>query len=837
MIGNKDIAVSTAIKAKKLFTEQGALTGYVYAIVAYKLVNGSYVCASNPILLGEPTQIYKDGTCRTEYDTINTHTENVMCIPKDLISRDMVFVRDPNYIINNNYDYYDNVIGRVIEPAYDIDDDSHDIYNSSGLRLIPYQTLYDRGYYDFRALFCKGEQYAVKRIGTDNEENERDKYKYAIYRNARAEQLTGFAYHEQNDQNEDQDVIAISIGGNILEYQIQTSLNQKYKDVVDSLCIFLTEEVFGYEIENYDDVRFTDKIRFSNRNSGFEGNGISFNRKSNEDIIKELKKKHIFYQVATIPFEEIIAGEWNKADLRGKLGDNLLVQPVLDLQALDASAYSDCKLYTYNSRLHIYDYIKTQSIQTVIQGYKYHYGHGQYAAASKQDIRKWKFVAHCYSNENGNYIQESMGSLSDNSFPLNPFIHYPNMDCFQLDIIFDSQGDTYRLTLPMTADNTTNGAYYLNDNLSAIDFIEPAVFERITDDSIDWEAELSVFQKRETGVLKVSEIALLYFPVQQTYRIGKGSIIDLSTLSMELIHDTYGRYPLLAFCTDGIWSLEVDTTGELVYKTINPFGDEVLNKKGCLKSTDKGIIFSTNNGLMIASSQGTQPFVPMLNGMQHHLPSNGKQLGTGLRLYNKALKHERICNISMPELIINGTDFKDYVTDNAKISYLSSLSALLIWNKSYPYSYLIDIPTRITTKLAFQPLFAIGNMPNEEFLDANNRYTFEDIRSTNNVVVLQTRPINLGDSTTLKHISRVVVRGRFSAFYNIGMLHKHIGLYVLGSLDYYHWQIIGAKEKNVHYQSFHDLGCNTYNATVKYLMIIITGIMGEDSHIDSLEIY
>lgn len=836
MNGNKDIALSTAIKAKKLFTEQGALTGYAFAIVAYKLVNGSYVCASNPILLGEPTRMFKDGTCRTEYDTINTKSGNVMCIPTDFISRDIVFVKDTNYIINSNYDYYDNVIGRIITPAYNQDDDEHDTYNSSALRLKPYQSLYDNGYYDFRAAFCKGGQYAVKRIGTDQGNNDNDKFKYAIYRNAQTEQLSGFAYHDQNDNNEEQNILAVSIGGNILEYKIETSLNEKYKDVVDSLCIFLSQEVFGYELDSREHVVFSDKIRFNKRTSEFEGNGISFARKSNEDIIKELKKKNLFYEVVSIPFEEITAGQWEKANLRGKLGDNLLVQKALDIQALDASLYSDCSLFAYNSRLHIFDYIHTLSLQTVIQGYKYHHGHGQYAASSLSDIRKWKLVAHCYSNEYGNYLQETAGTLTEDSFPLNPLIHYPNKDCFRLDIIFDSAGNTYRLTLPMTADSDTNGSYYLSDNLNVIDF-SGSIFEQITDDSIDWNAELSRLQKRENGILKVSDVALLYFPAKQTYRIGKGSIIDLSTFSIELSNNLYGRNPLLAFCSDGIWSLEVDTTGELAYKTINPFGDEIICNKGCIKRIDNAVIFGTSKGLMLASSQGTQLFCQQLNGTQKHLPRTDKRLGSGLTIFNNALIHERICNLAEPELLINARDFRDYLTDNATLSYLSSLNALLVWNKEYPYSYLIDIPTQKVSKVAFQPLNAIGDMPDEEFLTQTDRYVFKDEKSINNVVVLQTRPLKLDDGTNLKHISAVVIRGRFAAYYKTGIGENHIELYVLGSLDCLHWQVLGAKSKSLQYQGFDDIGCNTYQTSVKYVMVIITGIMGEDSHIDSLEIY
>lgn len=99
-------------------------------------------------------------------------------------------------------------------------------------------------------------------------------------------------------------------------------------------------------------------------------------------------------------------------------------------------------------------------------------------------------------------------------------------------------------------------------------------------------------------------------------------------------------------------------------------------------------------------------------------------------------------------------------------------------------------------------------------------------------VLMQTRPKELDPA--LGNTFRVVVRGYFRNPQENGS-DKHLGLYVLGSYDYKNWQLYGWKEKRLSDAGFHDIGCETYRASMKYIMVILTGQLADGSHIDKID--
>lgn len=99
-------------------------------------------------------------------------------------------------------------------------------------------------------------------------------------------------------------------------------------------------------------------------------------------------------------------------------------------------------------------------------------------------------------------------------------------------------------------------------------------------------------------------------------------------------------------------------------------------------------------------------------------------------------------------------------------------------------------------------------------------------------ILMQTRPMELDPA--LGNTFRVVVRGYFRNPQENDS-DKHLGLYVLGSYDYKNWQLYGWKEKRLSDAGFHDIGCETYRASMKYIMVILTGQLADGSHIDKID--
>jgi hypothetical protein len=319
------------------------------------------------------------------------------------------------------------------------------------------------------------------------------------------------------------------------------------------------------------------------------------------------------------------------------------------------------------------------------------------------------------------------------------------------------------------------------------------------------------------------------FPYANTYIVGKGDIIGLASLPIALSQDTFGQYPLLVFCTDGIYSMGVDTTGAGVYSNISPFSREVCTNKNTICEIDGAVLFASSKGLMIASAQGVQEFLPALNGMQRQLPKDDKETnGLGLKLY-----HDAIDNPLSTELLdgISHDDFIQFLSDaDTVVSYVSNKNKVIVYNKKHDYSYWIDIPTRVVTKLPTGISMDNNNYPTEQYL-LNNGLVLEFGYLSNNADVqclLQSRPIK--NTCGMKSTLRVIARG----YFNSSDANNYAVMLVLGSYDAINWQPIGVCQR-MFGGGFNDLGCVTDRVSCKYVMVIITGKMSPDSHIDGIE--
>lgn len=89
------------------------------------------------------------------------------------------------------------------------------------------------------------------------------------------------------------------------------------------------------------------------------------------------------------------------------------------------------------------------------------------------------------------------------------------------------------------------------------------------------------------------------FPASGVNAIGSGEIVAIKTATKAMSQGTaFGTNPLYAFCTDGIWALEVGATG--VFAAKQPVSRETLAGGSALSATqiDNSILFLSERGLM-----------------------------------------------------------------------------------------------------------------------------------------------------------------------------------------------------------------------------------------------
>lgn len=853
-------AVGLLTKTLGTVTEDGGLTGYSLAWCAWRLKTGEYISSQMPILLCPPHDKFG-----LKYYNLNEHNDDdpvqTLHLPT-YINGELVTVPVNDTAIQQIHTM------DILEPRFST---FNDTFNGETILL-------RFGYTDKRTQIdgdddnTRSVGYVVSDIGnalTVTGGNYLSKEGYYIDK----QQVLAPLFFTMMTGHSSKDVIGDMIVyssyaecmANRLYIRVPRPVEQ-YKEEISSFCVFLSKEIMPF-------LPVSDEHHITNSKStfrkitcdydGFDGNIYAQSAypiyRSKRQILDEIEKIESLYKVADIPFEKVVDYKDGKyLDLKGKLGDTLLAMESVGMNEVRKTVYNNGGLFTYNGRLHLFNHFGDDKIQLTLPLYEA--GVGQKSAeipisapnfgridrwfvfttvsgAGKKTVRVINDTHTCRTDDD-----EAHEEYFKRTFVIPPMLCYPTSDLDNVRVIAkmwtreDEQEQTF-YTFDKTfiaKNNKTLGLSFamLNDNFNPINVaedVQEGVEPTVPQDETGIEENV--------GFIKVAETNLPnYFKPINDYKVGDGRIIALAQMSIAMTQDTFGAYPLLVFCTDGIYSLGIDQTGTIAYSSVAPFSREVCTNKNTICEIDGAVIFATDKGLMMATGQKVDAFNPMLNGTPKHIPQKDKSLGTGLYVYGNAVKHPRLVPLEKDldkMQVIETKDFIDYLQDaDTYVKYASAKTALVVFNKNKNFIYFIDIATRFATKLNICLDKCNNNYPSADFFNTSKdkRYNFEyDTAEGTTQCLLQTRPIKLVLANKASY--RVLLNGYFHSTKEDAMA----GLYVLGSLDADHWQLIGAKEKPLQ-GGFHDLGCLTERVSMKYIMIIAVGVLGCDSHIDSIEI-
>lgn len=103
-----------------------------------------------------------------------------------------------------------------------------------------------------------------------------------------------------------------------------------------------------------------------------------------------------------------------------------------------------------------------------------------------------------------------------------------------------------------------------------------------------------------------------YFPVAGINTVGTGDIVGLASTTRALSQGQFGQYPLMAFCTDGIWALQVSSTG--TYSSIHPISREVCINPKSIAQLDQSVVFASDRALNKVVESSVASFSDILDG-------------------------------------------------------------------------------------------------------------------------------------------------------------------------------------------------------------------------------
>lgn len=803
--GIKDVLIAPLIAAKGRAREEGGLTGHFLVCAAYRLKTGEYVKASNPVLMCRPMHKEKD----MFYDEKTDSNEFTL------------FRLDSLKAVQKTFTPSINEIGVHFSIASEADSSTPEDFS-----YLKKNEVNDEGTNMYNnSLYIVDENKDVYR-----QENASD---FDMFYPPMGSSMRN-QYYESTKNMEVK--VAAAVPTNKLQYKINSDITVD-ESLISGLCIFISKEIDPFlSLEKNDNLEEPYKASTVIIDNYTYIRSLHAIFKTDDEIVNEIKNINNLYLVHEIDYADIKKSDgWIDVDLKGKLGDALATRETLPISAFDNTIIKDAEMDAYNSRLHIYNYKEEERCGYNIEDYNLYGGYGQYSASQEEEFDSACIVVD-YKSVNGSsrtvkHFDKPVLTTNGVNALLNPCIAYHRGNATSITFYLKKLSDT--TNLPQITNysvrkyeltKSKNGGYALH------------LTKELTPSLTTSELNATVLPEQfnestERESMRVSDTFLPQtFQYANTYTIGNGTIIGVATLTTALSQDTFGQYPLLVFCTDGVYSMNVDTTGNGVYTNVPPpFSREVCINRNTICEIDGAVLFASNKGLMIATSQGVQEFVPNLNGEPKHKPDTKEIHGLGLELYGRAITNSQVTTLLN---YVDISDFREYVADpNTVVTYASEKNKILIYNGKKPYVYWIDIPTRNVTKLPVSIRMDNNDYPTELYVQSDNHMMeFKQLSANvNTQTMFQTRPIKLDGG--MKTAMRVIVRG----YFNSNEADKWAVLLVLGSYDGINWQPLGLKQKPLE-GGFNDLGCVVDRVSHKYMMVIFSASLNRDSHIDGIEL-
>lgn len=352
------------------------------------------------------------------------------------------------------------------------------------------------------------------------------------------------------------------------------------------------------------------------------------------------------------------------------------------------------------------------------------------------------------------------------------FLYYPNGNAYKAIVTaWDYFGTFYEVPLERHA--FLNGAFYYggwND-------LEKRTYNSPTTSSEE-ERTIEIPNKIYTSEVNNP----FYFPVTGINTVGTGKILGISTAAKALSQGQFGQFPLYAFTDEGVWALEVNSSGG--YSAKQPITRDVCISSDSITQIDTAVLFATDRGIMEISGSQTQCLTDIINGNDFfsldRLPGLAKLYPNGI-----------------PQVDCTFSEYRK----GARMAYDYVNQRIVVFNANKDYAYVFSMKSKLWGIVASSLTSAINSYPNA-YAMAKIKTVGSDGKQevTNNCLVdlsrsaethqkglLVTRPIKLDVASMLKTFDTVFLRGLFSK--------GKVQVVLYGSRDNINWHLIhSAKE-------------------------------------------
>ena len=586
------------------------------------------------------------------------------------------------------------------------------------------------------------------------------------------------------------------------------SLN-KWKDIIRSVDVFISKPIYTYD-QNGQCSRFapdTDSdpycvcfhenqhIQLSSQyNVRWQKNRFSklyaftFNpdtltcpaarvmlpQKTDDAIKQEIKNTASFYLLDSIKLERFDGLAWTNMtlDIKEDYLQSLVNREVMTDDYDSHDQLVPTFAFPYNSRMNIANIRKI-----LFNGYhtaqQFNYTNGYVDAQNKTALdstTNWYIRVYIRQDGKDIVVQSEPFQLAQYNNPA-VFFYYPNINAYKAVITSGPYGITYEVKLEQHA--FLNGAFYFNgwDNPAQ------TVYEDIA---------VSTTEQRTIDLpnkIYTSEVNNPFqFPVLGINTVGTGTILGISTAAKALSQGQFGQFPLYAFTTDGVWALEVSSTGSFSAK--QPITRDVCVNSDSITQIDSSVLFATDRGIMLISGSQTQCIT---DSIFSEAPFNVLDLPCMDQLHTKLGHSADACLPIKP--------FRQFIAD-CQMIYDYVHQRIFVYNPTiengspkYTYAYVFSLKSKMWGMVFTNLASTINSYPEALAMTLDNKLvSFSETDEQVCKGLYITRPLKLEAADVQKTISTLIQRGHFQR--------GDVGTVLYGSRDLFSWHLVWSSKNH-----------------------------------------
>ena len=510
-----------------------------------------------------------------------------------------------------------------------------------------------------------------------------------------------------------------------------------------------------------------------------DNQGYALNIKLHNDFHRNIESEHTFYKLSELDVRDLKPlSTMTQLKFEEGILTSLVTRPILPDDYQSHCKLVATSLFAYNSRLSITG-VKIAPAEPFPINSIMQFGNPEGIATAKVRITVWTRIngTHCYSVHNGSDEADIWCNPSEN-FPR--YIYYPDASAYKMEIYIS---DSQRYIIDLTSHDFLNGAYWYKgkDGIGKI--------------STPTENAAEVTAKCFTSVnvgskIYTSEVNNPFsFPATNINTIGSGDILALSAVVKALSQGQFGQFPLYAFSTEGVWALEVSSTGGFISR--QPVTRDVCINRNSILQIDSAVLFATDRGIMLIQGSNSSCISDTLNA-----DSNSSCISDTLNADSVcSLSHlpavEKILNtIGMDKENIIVAPFSEFIRD-CRLIYDYPHQRIVIFRESSGYAYVYSLRSKAWGMMisnlfdvvnSYPEALAISRTAEDGGVVSCHLVDFSQTNEHDVSCAMLTRPLKLDAPNIFKTVDTVIQRGLFRK--------GDVSTVLYGSRDLVNWYLI-----------------------------------------------